>query len=510
LRTSRIRIYRLLCLFLIYAVMLHDIVGAQRSIKPDFDILDSYVEKEMSACRIPGFALAVIQNGQLLYTKGYGKADPSGREVTPDTPFHIASLSKSFTALAIMQLVDRNLVELDQKVSAYLPYFTLQDPSSTQSITIRQLLNHTSTLVENAEFAVASLRGDDTSIQELARRLSSSRTSGVLGETFQYNNANYIILGAIIEAVAGMSYQEYIMHNIFEPLEMHHSHLSLESALKDGLAAGYRTIFGFPVAVQLPFRTDFLPAYSVISSAADLSIYVGMLQNGGVHQGIRIVSAENLKMMFSLSSSVTPWEWYGFGWFLTSGSIFHGGELTNYQSKIKMLTDDNLAVVMLCNTSSSTAGTLFNVGYRDRIEGGIFNILYGLAPDHYPPGVGVFNLNRYPIKVSYTIYAALSIYIVYRLAMEIIRLNQYQRSLSQRKRRLRKSIVSLIFWHFTLPVGVLLLVPLSTSASWSFIIFYIPDLGILAMTSCLALLASGIFKIVAFTRHVRNINANGT
>jgi CubicO group peptidase (beta-lactamase class C family) len=490
--------------------MLHHIVGAQRSIRPDFDILDSYVEKEMSACRIPGFALSVIKNGQTLYTKGYGIADPSGRLVTPDTPFHIASLSKSLTALAIMQLVDQDLVELDQKVSAYLPYFTLQDSSSMESVTIRQLLNHTSTLVENAEFAVASLRGDDTSVQELARRLASSRTSGVPGKTFQYNNANYIILGAVMEVVAGMSYQEYIRHNIFEPLGMHHSHLSLESALKDGLAAGYRTVFGFPVAVQLPFRTDFLPAYSIISSAADLSIYVGMLQNEGVHQGKRIVSAENLKMMFSLSSSVTPWEWYGFGWFLTSGSIYHGGELTNYQSRIKMLTDDGLAVVMLCNTSSSTVGTLFNVSYRDRIEGGIFNILYGLAPDHYPPGTGVFNLNRYPIKVSYTLYAALSIYIVYRLTTEILGLNQYQRSLSQRKRRLRKSLVSLLFWHFTLPAGVLLLIPLSTEASWVFIIFYIPDLGILAMTSCLALLGSGIFKLVAFIRHVRNISASGS
>lgn len=510
MRPSRIRIHQLLLLFLAYALVLNQTVGALRSIRPDFVMLDAYVEKEMSACRIPGLALAVLQHGQLLYTKGYGKADSSGRVVTPETPFYIASLSKSITALALMQLVDQDLVELDRKVSAYLPDFMLKDPGLAHSITIRQLLNHTSTLVEDAEFAVATLRGDDTSILELVERLSSSRTSGTLGKTFQYNNANYIVLGAVIEAVTGLSYQEYITKNVFGPLGMHHSHLSLDSALKDGLAAGYRTIFGFPMAVQLPFRTDFLPAYSIVSSVGDLSIYVAMLQNEGVYQGTRIVSAENLNRMFAVSSSVTPWEWYGFGWFLTSGSIHHGGELTNYQSKIKMLTDDGLAVVLMYNTSSSTLGTLFNVGYRERLEGGIFNILYGLAPDYYPRGFGVLDLNRYPIIVSQTLYLVLAVFLVSRVSMEVLKLSQYQRSLSRRKRRLQKSLVSLLSWHFVLPIGVLLLVPLLKRASWAFIIFYIPDVGILAMASCMVLVSSGAFKLVVFIRHVRNIHTSGS
>ena len=499
---TRIQLHQLLWLLCVYAAVSCPSAFAQRSINPDFEILDAYVEQEMSACRIPGFALAVLQNGQLLYIKGYGRADPIGREVLPDTPFYIASLSKSFTALAIMQLVELDQIDLDERVRAYLPWFTLEDAETSDSITIRHLLNHTSTLVEDAEFAVATLRGDDTSIVQLVKRLKSVRTSGILGQTFQYNNANYIILGAVLEAVSGHSYQDYIQQNIFKPLGMHHSHLSLEAAFTDGLATGYRTIFGFPVPVQLPFRTDFLPAYSLISSVADLSVYVAMLQNEGVHEGTRIITAESLNAMFAVSSSVSPWEWYGFGWFLTSGSIHHGGELTNYQSKIKMLKDDNLAVVMLYNTSGSTLGTLFNVGYRDRIEGGIFNILYGLAPDYYPRGSGILDLNRYPIQVSYTLFLALSILIIFRLATEVLRLSQYRRSLSQRKRRLLISLVSLIFWHFVLPIGLLVLVPVLTRVSWAFIIYYIPDVGVLAMSACVVLLCVGAVKVLVFTRHV--------
>ena len=492
---------------MVLIVVFHPNVFARRSIRPEYDILDAYVQKEMSACRIPGFALAVLQAGQVLYMQGYGIADPSGREVAADTPFHIASLSKSFTALAIMQLVELGQVDLDEKVRTYLQWFRLKDADLTDTITIRQLLNHTSTLVEDAEFAVATLRGDDTSIAQLVERLKRSRTSGTLGATFQYNNANYIILGAVIEAVSGMSYQDYIQQHVFDPLGMRHSHLALEPAIEDGLAAGYRTVFGFPVPVQLPFRTDFLPAYSIISSVADLSVYVAMLQNEGVHQETRMVSADSLKEMFSVSSSVSPWEWYGLGWFLTSGSIHHGGELTNYQSKIKILTDDDVAVIMLYNTSSSTLGTLFNVGYRDRIEGGIFNILYGFAPEYYPRGSGILDLNRYPVQVSYTLYLALAVLIVYRLAAEVLGLSQYHRSLYQRKRRLRKSLVLLLLWNYALPITLLMLVPLLTRASWAFIIYYIPDVGVLAMSSCVVLLGLGTFKLVVFTRHVRKNSA---
>jgi len=503
LRHPRFRFVQLLWLLFVCIAVFHPNVFARRMIRPDYEILDAYVQKEMSACRIPGFTLAVLQAGEVLYMQGYGIADPSGLKVTPDTPFHIASLSKSFTALAIMQLVELGQVDLDENASTYLPWFRLKDESLTHAITIRHLLNHTSTLVEDAEFAVATLRGDDTSIAQLVERLERSRTSGTLGETFQYNNANYIILGAVIEAVSGLSYQEYIQQQIFDPLRMRHSHLSLEPAIEDGLATGYRTLFGFPMPVQLPFRTDFLPAYSIISSVADLSTYVAMLQNEGVHQATRMVSADSLKEMFTASSSVSPWEWYGLGWFLTSGSIQHGGELTNYQSKIKILTDDDVAVIMLYNTSSSTLGTLFNVGYRDRIEGGIFNILYGFAPEYYPQESGILDLNRYPVKAIYTLYLGLAILIVYKLATEVLGLSQYHRSLSQRKRRLRKSLAMLLLWNFALPIGLLMLVPLLTRASWAFIVYYIPDVGGLALSSCVVLLGLGTCKLVVFTRHVR-------
>ena len=102
--------------------------------------VDRYVAARMSATAMPGLALAVVKGDDVVYLKGYGRADPSGRPVTPQTPFVIGSITKPFTALGIMQLVEAGKVDLDAPVQRYLPWFRVADPSASQLITVRQLL----------------------------------------------------------------------------------------------------------------------------------------------------------------------------------------------------------------------------------------------------------------------------------------------------------------------------------------------------------------------------------
>jgi CubicO group peptidase (beta-lactamase class C family) len=118
---------------------------------PDFAAIDDYIEQEMREQRIPGLALGITQGNQVVHLKGFGMADPSGRAVTPQTPFLIFSSSKSFAALAIMQLVEAGRVALDAPVQRYLPWFQVTDPAASAQITVRQLLNHTSGLPESAD-----------------------------------------------------------------------------------------------------------------------------------------------------------------------------------------------------------------------------------------------------------------------------------------------------------------------------------------------------------------------
>src|SRR5215207_5758984 len=113
---------------------------------PDFDAIDSYVQNQMQQMRMPGAELGIVKGDKIVHLEGFGDADDSGRAVTPETPFKIGSMSKSFTALAIMQLVEDGKVELDAPVKRYLPWFRVATPGASSRITVRNLLNQTSGL----------------------------------------------------------------------------------------------------------------------------------------------------------------------------------------------------------------------------------------------------------------------------------------------------------------------------------------------------------------------------
>ena len=112
--------------------------------RPDFATIDSYVQAQLGASHIPGLALGIVQGDQIVHLKGFGKANDSGSAVTPQTPFLLGSLSKSFTALAVMQLVEAGKIALDAPIARYLPRFRVADPAASARITVRQLLNQTS------------------------------------------------------------------------------------------------------------------------------------------------------------------------------------------------------------------------------------------------------------------------------------------------------------------------------------------------------------------------------
>src|SRR5213593_3118834 len=118
--------------------------AAAHSTEPDIASIDAYISAQMQSNHIPGVALGLVHNDQIVHLRGFGEADQSGRAVTPQTPFILASVSKSFTALAIMQLVEAGKIELDAPVQRYLPWFRVADPVASARITVRHLLYHTS------------------------------------------------------------------------------------------------------------------------------------------------------------------------------------------------------------------------------------------------------------------------------------------------------------------------------------------------------------------------------
>ena len=184
----------------------------------DFSAVDAYIEAQKKSLHIPGIAVAIIQGDQITYMRGYGDSGRGKQSVTPQTPFMIGSVTKSFTALAIMQLVEAGKIQLDAPVQTYLPWFRVADPVASAQITVRHLLNQNSGLSTGSgltEEMVSDL--SDTAIEDGVRRLADDVLTKTPGTTFQYSNVNFNILGQIIQTITGQSYESYIQNSSLIP-----------------------------------------------------------------------------------------------------------------------------------------------------------------------------------------------------------------------------------------------------------------------------------------------------
>ncbi len=314
--------------------------------------IDAYVASKMQFPRIPGIALAIVKDDRVVYFKGYGEADPSGRAITPQTSFLIGSLTKSFTALAVMQLVEAGRVELDAPVQRYIPWFRVADAQASAKITVRQLLYQTSGLpmIREAQLSTAL---DDGALERTVRALADEKLNFPPGKSFEYSNSNYEALGLIVQYVSGQSYEGYLKQHIFAPLEMKNSYVSQSEALQYGMASGHQWWFGIPIATNLPYNRSELPAGYVISSAEDISHYAIAQMNGGRYRDASILSPAGIELMHTVPAPDT----YGMGWenVTRNGRVLvnHDGGTANFQCSLFFDPQEKVGVFIAANVISA-------------------------------------------------------------------------------------------------------------------------------------------------------------
>ncbi len=232
---------------------------------------DAWVARQLSEHELLGGALVVTYEDRVVLVRTYGVADRlTGRAVQLDTPFVSASIAKSFTAVAILQLRDRGLLELDAPVQRYLPWFRVLDEPASRKITIRHLLNHTSGLPENAHAVVWQNPSIRDSLENGVRALAAIRLRNSPGASFVYSNMNYATLGLIVERVSGERWEHYLSREIFEPLAMTGSSAERSRAEALGVARGYGPEFGRLVEQSLSAGAFLAPAAEVYLTAPDL------------------------------------------------------------------------------------------------------------------------------------------------------------------------------------------------------------------------------------------------
>lgn len=325
------------------------------------DAIDTYVKAQMQRLHIPGASLAIIESNKIVHLHGFGKARPHGEAPTPQTPFFIGSLTKSFTALAVMQLVEAGKIELDAPVQRYLPWFRVADPVASSQMTVRHLLNQTSGLPYfPSATALADFDDDPGAIEHQVRTLSTLKIKSPVGAKFTYSNLNFNILGLIVETASGEPYADFVQKHIFDLLEMRHSYSTTADAKRDGLALGHRHWFSLPFPMpDIPIPAGSLPSGQLISCAEDMAHYLIAHLNGGRYKSAQILSEAGIA---ELQRGTAEWRemgmlvgYYGMGWVNQEIGkvrvVSHAGNVPNFSAFMGLVPEQKRGVILLLNAN---------------------------------------------------------------------------------------------------------------------------------------------------------------
>lgn len=320
------------------------------------DQIDHFIRLKMEENHIPGLAVAITRDDKVIFSRGYGKtADQS--PISADTPFAIASLSKSFTALAVMQLAESGRVDLDKPITHYIPSFQLNDPRG-MTITVRQLLSHTSGLTDTV-YLDMTIHPQPNSLEEVVQRLHEVTLHSEPGREFHYNNTNYELLARLVEVVSKEKFPDYLERHIFTPLEMNRTfHVSNTKQLVEKsstISNGHYFLFGKPIATAEP-EWFVEGAAGMVSTVNDMAKWLIIQGNGGKYNNVQLLSSEGIRTMHSPTG---PKGSYGLGWEISKTAdgkkqIEHGGILWTYQAQELVIPDQKLGIVILFNSGLNT------------------------------------------------------------------------------------------------------------------------------------------------------------
>jgi CubicO group peptidase (beta-lactamase class C family) len=291
---------------------------------------------------VPGASLLVVRDGEPIVRRSWGLADvEAGVSATPATNYRLASVTKQFTAAAILLLAQDNKIFLSDHASKYLPSL----PKSAQSITLHQLLTHTSGLVDYED-----LMPDGTTVQvhdDDVLKLIENKDSLYFppGTSYRYSNTGYSLLSLIVERVSGKSFATFLHDRIFMPLGMTHT-----VAHRDGVDVVSNRAFGYTRKNGAWIRHDQSSTSAVLGDGGIYSSIDDMLKWDAAQYDSRLLDEEWRRVGFTPHTPTdVPGVSYGFGWRITGGTLWHSGETAGFRNVIVRYPGRHLTVVILTN-----------------------------------------------------------------------------------------------------------------------------------------------------------------
>jgi CubicO group peptidase (beta-lactamase class C family) len=348
--------------------------------------LDGFVRARMESAHIPGLSLAIVRDGQLAGATSYGYANlAQNRPMHPDTLMNVASVTKTLTCLAIMQLWERKKFGLDTDVNRYLSFPVRNGGYPDVPVTFRQLLTHTSSIADGPAYDESYACGD--SRIPLQQWLKDNLTFHAWkpGAQFQYCNTGYGLLGHLVETLSGMSYSDYMLTRVFAPLEMSHSRILLAGMDPQSHATPYTYVTNGDVSnvklrdpawtppddrsggVQVPhclYSWATPPDGLARTSAIELSRMLRTISNRGMLDGRRVLQSATISQIFSdqhvpvvgtPSTTIHGLTWLGYQGPLGPEMVWvHSGEDPGISTFIAFRPKDRLGLVVLMNSGGAS------------------------------------------------------------------------------------------------------------------------------------------------------------
>lgn len=436
-----------------------------------FKKIDKFVKYSQDKANLPAISIGIVQGDKLVYKKSYSE----NINISTESLYFIGSLTKSFTALAIMQLVEQGKITLDDSVQKHLPWFEIKNKKDIKDITIKTLLNQTSGFstyegLKNFD----NFDSDKMVLENTIRELKSVNLKTKPSTSFEYSNINYQILGLIIEKVSGKSYEEFLKKNIFNKLVMNNTYASMDNIDKDTLAKGHFLYFGQAIEKQYPFNHAMLPAGYIISNVEDMAKYL----LAHINKEEKLLNKQSFQKLHTPSATLVKDKiHYSFGWFVDTSEqesyLNHFGSTPGYSSSMIVFPKRKLGIIVLINTTSYTLGTM----QINNLAGGIIDIIDAKALKEHK--ADLISIGTYLLLFGLII---LQLFLLNRSRKKLKTINSY-----------KALILPFIFDSFIV-VLLYFIIPRGYNLTFNGFLMFTPDVAYMMLVSIFLAIYWGVFR----------------
>ena len=321
----------------------------------DTKAIDSLAWVQKESYKLPGLAVGIIKDDEVIYAKGFGvRSLNSQQSVNTKSIFHMASVSKPFTATAVMQLVEKGKVNLDKPLIAYLPYFTMKD-NRYKDITIRQMLNHSSGIADVEDYEWDNPQFDADAAERYSRQFHNDSLDFTPGTSYNYSNPAFDLLADVIAKVSGLTFEDYMKKHIFDPAGMTNSTF-YKPDVPENLATKPHVLgptFKVEESNIYPYNRIHAPSSTLQSNVEDMMRWAKLYLNKGQIDGKQIFNTDTYNQLITPQVGIGGKDSICISWFSRSlgkyRKLEHNGGDDGYKAHFAFLPEKSIAIVVMTN-----------------------------------------------------------------------------------------------------------------------------------------------------------------